>query len=131
MGAGHSLPIAGTGRGQKVIAERQQVADVEIEESDEIEEFIAGKLKWLKYRDGESVLIPSNVMRRWYSEATGERNVTTTKVSRHVGQLCDEGKFNQLRRNTCRTHGRGFVWGTEGGMCLDVEERLSNQQFVR
>jgi hypothetical protein len=95
---------------QAVIAERQGQADVELEESDLIEDFFARKLALLGYNpDTEAVRIPSEVAARWYNLATNE-NLRVTAASRTLRQMGDEGRLRRLRKDAGHANGRGFLW---------------------
>lgn len=114
---------------QRVILERQAAVDVEADEAELIEEYFADQLGSLTYRaDRDQVLIPSAEVARWYNVATNDKHKVVA-VSRIIGQLIDEGRLSRLRRNTCRTWGRGFVWCGENAepddsIKVDFEERL-------
>ncbi len=95
---------------QKIIEERQAVADVEVEEIEIIREFFQSRLRGLRYdTDRDRVLIPSSIVAKWYNRATNENRSVST-VSRSLVQLCDERKPTWLARNTNNAIGRGFLW---------------------
>jgi hypothetical protein len=115
---------------QKVIAERQRVADVESEESAIIADGFRSKLKELRYDpDGERIFIPSAIAAKWLNAILNDR-MTTTAASRKLGQLIDEGTIRFIVRAPNNVHGRGFHW--VGSQCSadcscrsDLETRLA------
>jgi hypothetical protein len=117
---------------QAVILERQGTVDVEREEAEAIEESIGEQLAKVGYKIAtECVFIPSATICRWYDWATGKRE-SVTAVSRILGQMIDEGRTMHLRRNKCKTYGRGFVWqpaGWIGTIATDLQQRIA--KFMR
>jgi len=117
---------------QRIIADRQGAADVEAEEADVIQDYIAGQLASLDYDPADDrVLIPSAVAGSWFNRAMSS-NHSVIGASRMLGQMCDEGKLQRLHRSLSRAHGRGFIWGdqTTAGrpLCVDVEERVGRRR---
>lgn len=117
---------------QKIIAERQQVADVESEESAIIEDAFRWKLRGLRYDpDIDRIFIPSTIAAKWLSDILNDR-LSTTAASRRLGQFVDEGAFECLTKSPSRTHGRGFYWcGQESSPSdparADIEHRIADQ----
>lgn len=116
-----------------LILDRRSVVDVELEESEVIEDFFAGKLAWLGYSpDRDDVFIPNDTTARWYNAATGDVK-KTTGVSRTLKQLHDEGRLHRLiqSRDAERTM-RGFRWVGEHADAIDttyydLRERLTKK----
>lgn len=95
---------------QQMILDRQQLADIEEEESGLIQEFFETELKKLHYDTrSDRIFIPSILAAEWYALATREK-VTTTAASRRLSQAIAEGTMTLLEKNKCNTYGRGFVW---------------------
>ncbi|MFN0019606.1 MAG: hypothetical protein ACKVP0_15205, partial [Pirellulaceae bacterium] len=117
---------------QEIIAERQYVSDVEVEEGQIIEDAFRRRLFTLGYDpNAERIFIPSTVVAMWFSQILNDRT-TTTAASRRLGQMIDEGSMKCIAKAPGRTHGRGFYWSS--GECLpdspvlaDIEHRLSQQ----
>lgn len=118
---------------QKVILERQQIIDVEGEEAGILEEFFADQLGRLHYSpDADQVFIPSAIAGRWFNWAHNDQQKVGA-VSRIIGQLIDEERIHRLRRNVCRSWGRGFVWHGAGSdvneaIKTDIETRLAHRE---
>ncbi len=120
---------------QKLIRERQQTTDVDQEETQIIEDYFREKLSDYHYStDTDKVYIPSKVATNWFNEATNER-LSTIKVSRSLKQGIDEGSFDCIQGNTCKSYGRGFVWVGQQWDCissvrLDLEHQIEiNRKF--
>ena len=97
-------------RVQDVIKDRQKATDVEAEEIQMVEEFIAEKLTRLEFDPVyERIHIPSPVAAQWYIDCTKERK-TIIAASRTLAQACSEHRTQFLSVNSSRTYGRGFVW---------------------
>ncbi len=95
-----------------VILERRGQVDVEQEEGGIIEDFFAGKLKWLGYDiETQDVFIGNAIATRWYNEATNDRR-KTTGVTRALKQLYDEGRIGRILpcRSVDLARARGFRW---------------------
>jgi hypothetical protein len=115
---------------QALIAIRQQVADVEVEEADVIEEFFQAQLDRLEYMtDREQIFIPSAIVARWLSWATNEK-YSSVGAGRLLKQRIEEGRMRRLSVCPNRHHGRGFYWTGEHadpeqyGTRKDVNEKL-------
>lgn len=114
---------------QRVILERQGIADVEIEEAELVEDFFRQQITGLQYdADSDRVFIPSRVACSWLGAALNDK-FNTTAASRSLIQKITEGKFKRLQVNRCNSYGRGFVWTGEtwnpaDGMKADLETRL-------
>jgi hypothetical protein len=119
---------------QSLILERQGAADVELEESDLIEDFFRGELTRYRFRpDFDVVFIPSAIACKWLGLALNER-FSTTASSRSLNQKIGEGKLKQLRENKCCTYGRGFIWhGQDAGpgsqVHIDLIDRIEIPGF--
>ena len=118
---------------QAVITERQGAVDVDQDEAEHLEEFFAGQLRGLGYDpDGDRVFLPSVTAARWLNWATNE-NRNTIAAGRMLAQLCTEGLFKRLRKNKCKTYGRGLIWSgreAEAGETTwtDIERRLAERK---
>jgi hypothetical protein len=94
---------------QAVIRERQQVADVDKEESQIIEDHFRTQLIDYQYDvETEKIFIPSKIVNRWFSDATNEKP-SAIKVSKMLRQKINEGGFSCIQ-DCGRSYGRGFVW---------------------
>ncbi|MBI2477315.1 MAG: hypothetical protein HYV60_01285 [Planctomycetia bacterium] len=115
---------------QRVILERQAAVDVEADEAGLTQEYFADQLRQLGYDSAfDQVFIPSGIVARWWNWCNNE-SAKTTAVSRALGQLVDEGRLPQLKRNLTKARGRGFVWeGAKADLdeCVktDIENRIS------
>ncbi|WP_298866441.1 hypothetical protein [uncultured Gimesia sp.] len=123
---------------QAVIRERQQVADVDKEESEIIEDHFKAKLIDCDYNvDTEKVFLPSKVVNQWFSEATSEK-FSAVKVSKMLKQKIQEGGINCIQENHSRSYGRGFLWVGLNWDCEtptqpDLEHRIeikNRQKFM-
>jgi hypothetical protein len=121
---------------QRVILERQNAADAEVEESDVITDYFRAKISLAGYqRDNVRVLIPSTIARDWLASATGER-FTTIGASRALSQFIDEGKLPNLEKSPSRARGRGFVWlgdnwSPDHSIYTDLESREATRNGGR
>jgi len=117
---------------QAAIAERQAAVDADADEADIIEGYFADRLAELHYDTAaDQVFLPSEVVTRWFGEATNER-MKTLAVSRTLNQLISEERILRLARNKTNARGRGFVWvGDDADLSeavqLDINERLSRR----
>lgn len=95
---------------QTVIRDRQQIADIDKEESQIIEDYFKTKLNDCEYNvDTEKIFLPSKVVNRWFSEATNEKQ-SAVKVSKILKQKINEGSFECIHDCSSRRNGRGFFW---------------------
>lgn len=120
---------------QAVIAERQQVADVEIEEADTIEDYFRDQLERLDYvTDREQIFIPNVTAARWLGAATNEK-VNVIAAGRILKQRIEEKKMQFLSVCPNRNYGRGFLWTGENsepvqyGTRRDIVGRLRDKGF--
>ena len=95
----------------KLIKQRREALDVEIEEGEIIEDFFCGRLKALGYDPDQSdIFLPNQTATRWYNEALGEKR-SVTAVSRALRQAKEESQISRI--SPCRfgtEGGRGFRW---------------------
>jgi len=120
------------GEAQRVIAERQNVTDVEIEEADIIEDQFRDELERAAYETVfEAVFVPSKIARQWISEALGNSKFTTTSASRLLKQLIHEDKIRKIVIPQRKDLGRGFIWidAADPDMkpATDLQKRLSER----
>jgi len=102
---------------QRLIRERQNEANCELDEAELIEERFAKKLRSYGYDPATAVVhIPAKIAGDWLGDAIGEKT-RTAAASKRLNQLAsekknqgDEGKLQRIRPNPSRTHGRGFLW---------------------
>ena len=95
---------------QRTIRERQAAADVEVEETELIEEYFARRLAALNYSPtADRVFIPARIAAEWMGLATNDKT-TVLKASRIIRQKIEEGGFKRIMECLSRTHGRGFEW---------------------
>lgn len=98
-----------------------------------METFIATELERLNYDPfTDQVRIPVAVIADWYKQATGDRNIGTTGVSRRLGQMIGEGQLQRLAKELGRRHGRCFLWTGEkanlfGEIHNDLEARMDQE----
>lgn len=119
---------------QKVILERQQVSNVEEEDTGIVEDFIRDRLEELTYSTaGDRIFIPIQLLAEWYNKAASERYSAGT-VSRLLKQKIEEGACKRLME--CgRSWGRGKIWvGSEfvddgnSPVHTDIETRISEMK---
>lgn len=114
---------------QAVIRERQQVTDVDKEESQIIEDYFRTQLIDYHYEvDTAKIFLPSKVVNQWFSEATNERQ-SAVKVSKILKQKIQESGFSCIRECLSRRNGRGFFWIGENWDCespvlTDLDHRI-------
>lgn len=118
---------------QALIIERQGSADAEADEAELLEEFVFKKLEELNYDPNrEQIFIPSAIASEWFNSATNEKQKTVA-ACRMLSQFIDEGRLKKMKKNSCRTWGRGFIWEGENsdieeGVNVDLHERLDYQK---
>jgi hypothetical protein len=112
---------------QRVIAERQEAIDGDTEECNVIEDYFGQQLAKYGYGEEDSVHIPSKVAATWMSEAMNER-VSTTAMSRTIGQYAKEGDLKYLSINPSRAHGRGLLWYAGGDTRHDLTTRIEEER---
>jgi hypothetical protein len=99
---------------QRLIVTRQQGTDAEADEAQAIEEHFETCLKELTLdTDTGRYFIPGKYVYRWFCDATAERNLTPTGVSRRLKQSINEGRIRRLEYHRHKKHGRGFQWNGE------------------
>jgi len=115
----------------KAIMERRAAADVEIEESELLESYFAGRLAALGYDvETECIFIPTGIAAEWYNSATGEKK-RTTGASRTLRQMIDEGQLHRLfaaKHPDPKVRSRGFEFAGEH---CDVESRPATDLLSR
>lgn len=98
------------GEAQRVIAERQNAINTDLDESEIVEEYFGDQLGRLNYDvQRAQVRIPSAVAARWYAWAINE-NVRSTVASKRLHQMANEGQLKRLSPEPGRSHGRCYVW---------------------
>ncbi len=99
------------GDAQATYMDRQAAADVEEEESAIIRDYFREQIERLRYdADIDRIHIPNNIVADWFRMATGERQKTTTAVSRTLNQMNLEGRLPNIIKNPSNSFGRGFIW---------------------
>jgi hypothetical protein len=123
------------GEAQQVMLERQGEANVELDEVEIVEQFVATELERLNYDAMvDQVRIPVAIIADWYKRATGDRNIGTTGVSRRLGQMIGEGQLQRLAKDPSHTYGRGFIWTGPnsdffgGEISNDLQARIDQEQ---
>lgn len=117
---------------QRLIVERQGAVDVDAEEGEILEDYIATKLAWLGYEpEQQQIHLPSEIIGNWYNAAMNEREKTIS-ISRILKQGIGEGKYRRLQVNPSKAHGRGFLWfgrnaNVNMSKATDLEERLQDR----
>lgn len=117
----------------KLIQERQQLVNAELDEAEVIEEYFGEQLQTLGYDPVTAqVRIPVSVTADWFKKATGDPRIDNVKANRRLRQMIVEGQINSLTEDPSRTHGRCFIWaGVECDYFADPEndlkERLDQQ----
>jgi phage/plasmid primase-like uncharacterized protein len=115
-----------------LILDRRGAVDVELQESEIIEDHFAHMLAWLGYSlDRDDVFIPNDLTARWYNSATGESK-KVTGVSLSLRQLHDEGRLHRIVQCRAAT-ARGFRWVGQYADASDVthhdiRERLAAKE---
>ena len=113
---------------QKVILERQADCDAEAEDNSIIEDHFGQQLERLGYlTEREEVFIPGEVAARWLNWATNDRQ-KTGPACRMLNQMISERSVKRLRKNKCKTWGRGFVWEGEN---VDVQATVYTDLIQR
>lgn len=123
---------------QQVIAERQKRTNVDADEVEIVEDFVAEQLASLNYQPEVSVVyIPSGILAGWYSKATNDRDARTPRVGRLIGQWIDEKKAKCLFRDTSHNRGaRGWIWRGEmadptSNANTEIESRINHRDEGR
>ena len=126
------------GEAQRVALERQGEANVELDEVEAIEEFIATELRRLNYDPlTTTVRIPGAIAWEWYQKATGDNKTSTTGISRKVRQMIREDQIKRLAEDPSRTYGRCLIWTGEDAdpfnaeISNDLLERISQDRDSR
>jgi hypothetical protein len=115
---------------QALILARQAEADVEVDETAEVDEFFGHELRKLGFAiDREAIHIPSRIAARWLNLAVGE-NHRVTSSTRMLKQMINERRLPHLGLNPSRTAGRGFLWvgdnvDVDAVVRYDVEEAIA------
>ncbi len=117
-----------------LIVERQKELDAESEESDDLEESIARRMKQIGYPPRCSVWIPGSILTEWFNDTMNSKH-TQTRVTRAVNQMIDEGLVNQLvRSHDSSGNERGFKWipiGADGnGAYQDLRSRIASEKYA-
>lgn len=113
---------------RQTIIDRQGESDADADEAEIIADYFAERLESLEYDSERDVVrIPVSIVAEWYGKATGER-LSTTKVSRHVGQMVSEGKLPQLTKDPARNYGRCYIWA---GQYADIAAIPANDLMAR
>ncbi len=96
---------------QDLILERQNSADSDTDEIDEIEDFFAKQLQAAGYTpDTDKVHIPSRIAATWLGQATNFVRQSVTSSTRMLTQYINEGKTKCLLINPMKANGRGFIY---------------------
>lgn len=122
---------------QAVILERQNSADSDTDEIDEIEDFFAKQLQAAGFiPESDCVHIPSRIAATWLGQATNFVRQSVTSSTRMLTQYINEGKTKFLLINDSRTNGRGFIF--RGGKCeiqksvdYSLEDKLIEAERVK
>ncbi len=114
---------------QAVIRERQEELDADSDEAKLVSEAFAEKLEHLNYdATRHKVLVPTKYAIEWLIDATA-RPYNSSSGTQFLKQLIEEGDFPNLRRNTTKKYGRGFVWdgnnSAGGEIKRDLEDRAN------
>lgn len=113
-----------------LIVARQEGSDVETEESSNLEQWIYDRLLELgMYPDTTRIWISSHTMNKWVLQALGETKLTVTATSRMISQRIGEGSLKQIRHDTSRNRGRGFLW--EGEFIQDDRIRYDLDEVIK
>lgn len=116
---------------QRVVMDRQQLADADDDESGLIQEGIENELRKIGYYPHEEkVFLPSKIVVEWISDITKERG-STASISRRLKQWITEGTVTQIRVNRCNAWGRGFIWESatsNGNVLTDIEARIEESR---
>ena len=86
-------------------------ANVELDEVEAIEDYIATELERLGYDpDTVEVRIPTAIASDWYRKATNDFKIANVAVGRRLGQMIGEGQIHRLAKDPSHKHGRAFIW---------------------
>ncbi len=115
-----------------LILERRGQADVEEQEGQIIEDYLAARLAALELdADRADVFIPNSVAARWYNAATGDR-ARVAAASRVLRQMISEGRISRLVTARAGSAGaRGFRWVGEHADASDVTHYDLEQRIAR
>ncbi|QDU46604.1 hypothetical protein Mal52_51260 [Symmachiella dynata] len=117
---------------QAVIAERQDIADSELEEGELIEEHFANELERLHYdANADHVFIPTAVAAEMLNKAAGEK-LKTQSAAKKMAAMIEKGNFKRIQVCPSRAYGRGFIWAGENSnpneTHRDIKERIERQK---
>jgi hypothetical protein len=119
---------------QTVIAERQAVGNVEAEDGEYVESYIAEQLEELTYDpDVDRVFIPSALLAEWYGASTGEKGIAHAKARVCINQKINEGTLARLSACGRGKNGRGMIWTGENwdgqsNTHNDIRERICERK---
>jgi len=105
-----------------LIVQRRGAVDVEKEEGEIVEDYFRAKLDSFGYNlERDDVFVPNDIALGWYRDATGDRHVKTTGMSRAVKQMFGENRLQHLvPARVGRRGARGLRWIGEHAMGSDV-----------
>jgi hypothetical protein len=120
---------------QKVVLERQHGADAETDECQILQDYFADRLVELNYDiNVDRIHIPNQVFVVWFNTALHVKE-STAKATRMMDVLSRDPSsgLDQIRRNPCRTGGRGFLWCGKNApqnsqVKYDLTERLRRRE---
>lgn len=119
---------------QAVVRERQQVSDVENEETEEIRHAILERFAEVAEIDvqKDKIFISSKLMREIVSSVTGDRGLSVIACSRNIRQKIDAGEIAELSHGRVGSKSkRGFFWTGEdysGEGVVDGETAIAHQE---
>lgn len=123
--------LADPAEAQAVILERQQVADTEKDDHEQMEDYFAERLKSLGYDpDRSRVFIATEICCRWFNWAQNS-NLRTRDVTTIINNATDQDILKRFQK--CgRSYGRGFMWvGKEATsnthFHTDLKDRISEK----
>jgi len=117
------------GEAQRVILERQQEVNSELDEAEIIEDHFAEQLRRFRYDPvTECVRIPVETVARWMGWAMGE-DIKTPTATKRLKLMASEDQLKRLKQDPSRSFGRCWIW--YGDDADRVETSIHNDLALR
>ena len=135
------LPVPGFA--QTLYLDRQVESDVEMEETEMIEEYVRQKLEDTPSTyskepydcDVDRIWIPSKMLAKWYREISHKQESEIATI-RLIKQRVKAGDFKCIQDDKGRNFGRGFIWeginaseSRKNPIKGDIESRIEQTKF--
>ena len=121
---------------QRVMRERQNEANVELDKAEIVEEYFANELARFGYDpDTMEVRIPVSTAADWFKVATGDTRMSTTSANKRLRQMIGEGQVKLVSDDPGRTYGRCFIWSGANAdpfkdTANDLKERIEDARIT-